>query len=43
MMVLTDISFERVDWTHLAQDRVHWPVAVNMAMNVGSHTGRGTC
>jgi hypothetical protein len=32
-MNLTEIGWDVVGWTHLAQNRVHWQVLVNTEMN----------
>jgi hypothetical protein len=31
---LKGTMYERVDWIHLAQDRVQWRALVNMVMNL---------
>jgi hypothetical protein len=41
MMNLKETGCEGVGWIHLAQDRVHWQVLVNMVMNLGSVKGGG--
>jgi hypothetical protein len=33
-MDLKDIIWEDVDWSHLAQNRVHWQAVVSTVMNV---------
>jgi hypothetical protein len=33
-MDLQELGLEGVDWTHLAQDRVHWKALVNIVMNL---------
>jgi hypothetical protein len=34
-MDLSEIGWEGVDWTHLAQDRDQWRAVVNTVMNLG--------
>jgi hypothetical protein len=33
-MVLKDVNWDNVDWTHLAEDRDQWPDIVNKVMNL---------